>query len=247
MKSKLIVSAVQMRISSAKKNLFKILKYIKIASKLNSDIICFPECAFNPDFKKPSLEKNLIPVQNFSKKWKIFTVINGYFREKNKNIYNRTYLIDNKGKIVGFYDKIYLWKTELNKINRGKIIKVFSTPLGKIGFLICWDLFFPEIFEKLRNKGAEIIFCSSYWKGNKKETKFLDYLPTVVAYQYMCFFVYCNAFSKSGTSISQIAAPWGELVKIKGNEGIITAKLYYRRLKKFKEKFKNVLYERNLN
>jgi len=249
MKSKLIVSAVQLKVLSVKRNLFKILKYIQKASGINSDIICFPECSFNPNYKKASLEKDLAPIQKACKKANIFVIINGYFRGKNKNIYNRTYLIDNKGKILGFYDKIHLWVNELNNVRRGRLVKVINTHLGRIGLCTCWDLFFPNMFAELRNKGAEIIFCLAYWKDefNKKDAKFLEYAPTVIAYQHMCFCVFCNASSRGATAISQIAAPWDGLKKMRYEEGMITAKLYYQRLKRFKDHFKIVFFERNLN
>lgn len=62
----------------------------------------------------------------------------------------------------------------------------------------------------------------------------------------MLFFVYCNALFKGKTSISQIAAPWGDLAKIKQKEGMITAAVYSNRLKRFKKHFKKALWGRNL-
>jgi|GEM_PF-3237828 len=246
MKNIFKVSAVQMKVSSEKKDLAKILKYINQASKKKSEIICFPECAFNPSYRKPSKEKELTPILQSAKRGSIFVVINGYFRIKGK-IYNRTYLVSNKGKILGFYDKIYLWTPEVGKVSRGKDIKVINTSLGKIGLCTCWDLFFPSIFQRLKDKGAEIIFCPSYWVDEfKKETKFLSYIPTTIAYQYMVFFIYVNALFKGGTSISQIASPWGELATISFKEGMITAKLYAQRINRFKKHFKEVSFGRRM-
>ena len=236
-----------MKVLSAKRNLPVILSYIKKASRHCSDIVCFPECSFNLDRRRPSLEEDLFPIQEESRKRNIFVVINGYFKEKNGSIYNRTYFIDGKGKILGCYDKIHLWVDELDKVKRGKIVKVINTPLGRIGFCTCWDLFFPELFRKLKQKGAEIIFCPSYWLDSlKKEVEFLRAIPVVLSYQYMLFFVYCNAFLKGKTSISQISAPWGELAKIKEKEGMITATLYPQRLKRFRKHFEKAFWGRKL-
>lgn len=246
MKSPLIVSAVQMKVLSAKKNLPKILAYMKKAAKIGADIVCFPECALNSSVKNPSSEKDLTLLQKACLKENIYVIINGYFKEKN-NVFNRTYIITSKGKISGFYDKIYLWIDEKNNVRRGRTIRVIKTPLAKIGLCTCWDLFFPKIFEELKKRGAEIIFCPSYWVDTlKKEHRFLDGVPAVVAYQYMLFFVYCNAFLKGKTSISQISSPWGELDKIEYEEGMITAKLYPNRLKRFKKHFRRAFWERNL-
>lgn len=237
------VSAVQMKILSGKKNLPVILRYLEEASAKGAQIICFPELAFNPNMKKPSEEGDLSTVQEASKKRNIYVIINGYFKTTNKKIYNRTYLISNQGLILGYYDKIYLWTNEKDKIARGQRVKVIKTTLGNIGLCTCWDLFFPEMIAKLKRSGADIIFCPSYWNDKlKKESKFLEYSPTVLAYHHMLFFVYCNSFLKGKTSISQITAPWGELSKIKYREGAIEATLYPGRLNRFKKHFETVLW-----
>lgn len=245
MKEKITVAAVQMKVLSANNNLPQILNYIKKASELKADIVCFPECLFNPNTDKPSLKSDLLPIQEECKNRNIFAVINGYFKEKNDNVYNRSYLINNKGKILGYYDKIHLWINEINSITPGKKEKVFDTSLGKIGMCICWDIFFPSFLEKLREKGAEIIFCPAYWADDfGKETKFVERAPTVLAYQYMQYFIFCNALL-SKTGITQIAAPWGDIKKIKFKEGIIVANLYANRLKRLKKNFKKVFWEKN--
>ena len=240
MKSKLTVSLAQMKVLSANKNIKKVLEYIRRASK-KSDIICFPECIFNG--KKVHAGKELVPIQTACKAGNIFAVINGYFKDKGKK-YNRTYLIDNKGKIIGLYDKIFLWIEE-KRATRGKQVKVFNTSLGKIGLCTCWDMFFPSIFTKLKQKGAEIIFCPSYWPDNlKKEAKYIEHAPVAIAYTYMTYFVYCNALFKGKISVSQIAGPWGEIKKIKYKEGMITATIYSERLKRFKKHFVKGFYDR---
>jgi len=236
-----------MKVISTKKNLPVVLSYIRKASHLHSDVICFPECSFNADVRKPSLEEDLLPIQKESKKGNISVVVNGYFREKDGNIYNRTYFIDNQGKILGCYDKIHPWANEIDKVKRGKTVKVINTPLGKIGFCTCWDLFFPDLFKKLKHKGAEIIFCPSYWIDNlKEEAEFLIAIPVVLSYQYMLFFVYCNAFFKGKPSVSQVSAPWGELAEIKEKRGMAIATLNPQKLKRFRRHLSGAFWGRKL-
>lgn len=83
-----------------------------------------------------------------------------------KKVRNRTVFLDPKGKILSFYDKIHLFDVdfkngrsfkESNYIEPGDKLKVTNTPFGKVGFTICYDLRFPELFRKLALKGAEII------------------------------------------------------------------------------------------
>lgn len=246
MKEKIRVAAVQMKVLSAENNLNQILNYIKKASEKNADIICFPECSFNLNTDKPRQRKDLIPIQKECKSGNIFSIINGYFKDENNLVYNRSYLIDNKGKFVGHYDKIHLWMNEIASVTPGKKVKVFDTPLGKIGMCICWDIFFPNFLEKLREKSSELIFCPSYWMDDfGKETKFVEYAPTVLAYQYMQYFIFCNALL-SNTGITQIASPWGTVKKIKFKEGMIISNLYANRIERIKKNFKKAFWEKNI-
>ena len=41
-------------------------------------------------------------------------------------------------------------------IEPGKKIKVFETDFGKIGIVICWDLRFPYLFKKMKEKEIKI-------------------------------------------------------------------------------------------
>lgn len=237
------VSACQVKVLGPKKNKITILRYLKKAVKEKADIVCFPECIFS-NTKKPAKESDLKELQTFCKENQIMLIINGYFLD-NKKIYNRTYLIDKKGKILGYYDKIYLWASELKDITRGKDIKVIDTEFGKIGLCTCWDLFFPDLFKEMKKLGAEIVFCPSYWKDNLKgESNFVEYSSTVYAYLYMYYFVYVNCLLKGKISTTQISAPWGPMSKIQFKEGIITANLHTKRIIKFKNHFNKVLFER---
>jgi len=87
-----------------------------------------------------------------------------------KKIKNRAVLIDPSGELVAQYDKIHMFDVDFDNgtsfkesasVESGKKIVVASTKLGKIGFAICYDLRFPELFRELTLKGAEIILVPS--------------------------------------------------------------------------------------
>jgi predicted amidohydrolase len=50
---------------------------------------------------------------------------------------------------------------EKRYFRQGHEILVYSTEIGKIGMIICYDIFFPETARLLRLKGAELIVCIS--------------------------------------------------------------------------------------
>lgn len=73
-------------------------------------------------------------------------------------VFNTAVLIGPDGKIVGKYRKVCLPRSEVeNGISPGRDYPVFETRFGKVGLMICYDGFFPEVARELTNRGAEVI------------------------------------------------------------------------------------------
>ena len=80
---------------------------------------------------------------------------------------NRGFVIDDRGEVRARYDKIHLFDVDLPtgeswresamyEAGRGAVI-VAGTPVGKLGLTICYDLRFPELFQRLSEAGADLI------------------------------------------------------------------------------------------
>lgn len=84
---------------------------------------------------------------------------------RDETIFNTSYLIDSTGEIAGKYRKVHLFSlyNEQRHFGEGRSAEVFSTSIGKIALMICYDLRFPELARKLAIEGAEIICVSSLW------------------------------------------------------------------------------------
>lgn len=73
-------------------------------------------------------------------------------------IYNIAALIGPDGGFLGKYRKICLPRGEIEGgITPGSEYPVFQTAFGKVGLMVCYDGFFPEIARELANRGAEVI------------------------------------------------------------------------------------------
>lgn len=73
-------------------------------------------------------------------------------------VYNTGVLIGPDGKLIGKYRKVCLPHGEVEKgIAPGKSYPVFETAFGKVGMMVCYDGFFPEVARELSNNGAEVI------------------------------------------------------------------------------------------
>ncbi|MBP6601535.1 MAG: carbon-nitrogen hydrolase family protein [Verrucomicrobiales bacterium] len=73
-------------------------------------------------------------------------------------VYNVAVLIGPDGKIVGKYRKVCLPASESEGgIAPGHEYPVFETRFGKVGMMVCYDGFFPEVARELTKGGAEVI------------------------------------------------------------------------------------------
>jgi predicted amidohydrolase len=86
-------------------------------------------------------------------------VITGMLERAGGKAYDTAVLIDRQGRIAGKYRKVHLPLAEVEGGETpGSEYPVFDTDFGRIGILICWDIFFPEAVRILRLEGANIVF-----------------------------------------------------------------------------------------
>ena len=85
-------------------------------------------------------------------------IVAGLVERERHLIYNVAVLIGPDGRLVGKYRKVCLPRDEVAAgIAPGAEYPVFETRFGKVGMMVCYDGFFPEVARHLSNRGAEII------------------------------------------------------------------------------------------
>lgn len=73
-------------------------------------------------------------------------------------VYNTATLIGPDGQLVGKYRKVTLPRGEIEAgVQPGDDYPVFNTRFGKVGMMICYDGFFPEVARNLSLAGADVI------------------------------------------------------------------------------------------
>lgn len=80
-------------------------------------------------------------------------------------------VFDGQGEIVARYDKLHLFDADVNDARvryresddyaHGQEVVVVDTPVGRLGLSVCYDLRFPELYARLRERGAELISAPS--------------------------------------------------------------------------------------
>jgi predicted amidohydrolase len=85
-------------------------------------------------------------------------IIPGLLERDGPLVYNVAVLISPDGKVIGKYRKVCLPRGEVEGgIAPGSEYPVFQTRFGKVGMMVCYDGFFPEVARELTNRGAEVI------------------------------------------------------------------------------------------
>jgi predicted amidohydrolase len=91
----------------------------------------------------------------------------GIYEREGQAVYNTTVLLDRKGNLAGKYRKVYLPMGEVDGgLTAGNDYPVFQTDFGKVGIMICYDLFFPDPARALTLRGAELILLP-IWGGDE--------------------------------------------------------------------------------
>jgi len=151
------------------------------AQKYKPDLICTPECSNLITNDKKHLfsyatYQEDCPVINkakiFAKKNKVNINLGSLLLKikNSKKLVNRSILINAGGKIQSSYDKIHLFDVNINSSEihkesqsfvKGKELIISKINGVKIGFTICYDLRFPDLYRQLAKKGAKIILIPS--------------------------------------------------------------------------------------
>ena len=167
------IAMAQMKMTeSIAENLNKTIYYIEKAKQQNADLVFFPEVQlspFFPQYENKKADKYLLSldseeirtIQNVCKKYNIYASPNVYL-DLNGNKYDASLFINNNGNISGiskmvhitqakyFYEQDYYTPSDDG-------FKVYDTPFGKIGIVICFDRHSPESIKACALKGAELI------------------------------------------------------------------------------------------
>jgi predicted amidohydrolase len=85
-------------------------------------------------------------------------IVAGLVERNGHLLHNTAALLGPDGQLIGSYRKTCLPRSEIDGgLMPGSDYPVFSTRFGKLGLMVCYDGFFPEVARELANRGAEVI------------------------------------------------------------------------------------------
>ncbi|MCJ7424233.1 carbon-nitrogen hydrolase family protein [Candidatus Bathyarchaeota archaeon] len=137
-------------------------------------------------------------------------------------LYNTSVLMGPEG-LIGKYRKMYLPTHSIFEEKRyfrpGFQSAVFDTGLGRMGLIICYDIFFPEVCRLTRLEGAQLIVCISASPAVRRA--FFETLTVARAMENTVFLAYVNL-----VGIEDGLQFWGGS-RLVGPQGKILAKAKY--------------------
>lgn len=139
-------------------------KFVAEASEKEADLVVLPESITaigNGLSYAEAAEPIPGPCSNYfselARRFRLHLVV-GLVEKSEHLIFNVAVMFGPDGELIGKYRKVALPRTEIEAgITPGDEYPVFDTSLGKIGMMVCYDGFFPEVARKLSLNGAEII------------------------------------------------------------------------------------------
>jgi len=168
-----------------------------------------------------------------------------------KRIKASSMVYDDKGVMVARYDKIHLFDVRVSDqeahqesltIERGDQVVVVDTPAGRVGLSVCYDLRFPELYQELASKGAELFSVPSAFTAMTGLAHW-EILLRARAIENLCYVLAPNqggqhASGRHTYGHSMVVEPWGKIqAEQKQGAGVIVADIDLKRLQQLRQQF----------
>jgi predicted amidohydrolase len=227
-------------------NLNRTEKLIIKAIKQKTDFILTPEVSSVFSLNKKQLLSICKPmnediylngIKKLAKKYKKWILVGSLIIKTSKTkLVNRSVLVDQKGKIKTYYDKIHMYDVVLSKKEKyfesktftaGKKIKSTNLPWGRLGLSICYDLRFPNLYRSLSKAGSLFLSIPSAFT----ETTGKRHWHSLLKARAIENFCYIFAPAQGGKHYngrktfghSMIVSPDGKILnELNKSEGVIT-------------------------
>jgi predicted amidohydrolase len=175
-----------------------------------------------------------------------------------ERIVNRSYLIAADGRVAATYDKIHMFDVTLPD---GKVIRessayrpgeqavIATTPWGKLGMTVCYDVRFPHLYRALAQQGAEFLSVPSSFQRQTGKVHWHTLLKSraIENAAYVLAPAMCgeHAGNRQTYGHALIVDPWGEVLADGGEEpGIIYADIDPARVAKIRGMMPSLQHDR---
>lgn len=264
----ILTAAIQLNARADKShNIENATKLIKKAAHKGAQLIALPE-VFNWRGRRKEILQNCetipgptsIKMAELAASLKIFLLCGSIIETTHQSPkpFNTSFLLNPRGKIIACYRKLHLFKVHLRGkatideksiYSAGNEVKTATTPFGKLGFTICYDLRFPELYRTLADKGALVIFVPSAFTFETGKAHW-EVLLRARAIENQVYVIAPNQYGKdplgkSNYGHSMIVDPWGTIIaQCSNSEAIIYGELNLDFLQKVRKELPSLKHKR---
>jgi deaminated glutathione amidase len=205
------------------------------AAEGGADIAALPEyfAYLGPSSRRPSVAEPIPgPVTDrlaaLARTHRMWVLAGSVLERHGDHVFDTSVLLDRDGEIAAWYRKIHLYDVDLPgqppfresaTITPGDQIVTYPTDVGRVGFSICYDVRFPELYRGLMAQGAQVIFVPSQFQFETGR----DHWHTLLrarAIEEQCFVVapdQCGPFGdpqkgRRSYGHSLVVDPWGRVL-----------------------------------
>ena len=200
---KIALAQIECKRADKTDNIRKIEQTTQHARKQGAELIVFPELSLTGYVVRDEIYELAEPipgpateaVEKIAQKTKTYIVFGmpELSEKAQATIHNTAVLVGPEG-LIGKYQKMYLPTHSVFEEKRyfrpGYQAAAFDTKLGKIGLIICYDIFFPEVSRLTRLEGAQLIVCISASPAIRR--MFFETLTVARALENTAFLAYVN-------------------------------------------------------
>jgi predicted amidohydrolase len=139
------------------------------AAGVDADVVVFPELAVT-GYDLETAREDAAPVPG---RWTDAladaadeadaTLVVGLPERAGADLYNALVAVDGDG-VRAVYRKPCLWGDEATVFTSGDEPTTVETPVGTLGFALCYDLNFPEVFTAYARRGVDVVAVSAAWR-----------------------------------------------------------------------------------
>jgi len=202
-KFKIALAQIACKPGDKKRNLNRIEQAAEKAAKQGAELVVLPEMALTGYVVRDQIYElaERIPgsstklIEKISKETGVHMIFGmpALSLKAQATIHNAAVLVSPKG-LVGKYYKMYLPTHSMFEEKRyfrpGYETGVFDTDLGRIGLVICYDIYFPEVTRLARLEGAQLIVCISASPAVRQS--FFETLTAARAIENTAFLAFVN-------------------------------------------------------
>jgi predicted amidohydrolase len=146
----------------------------------------------------------------------VWLVPGSVFERAGSRVYNTASVINPAGEVVLRYRKQFPFCPYEQGVAPGETFAVFDVPgVGRVGVMICYDMWFPETARALAWLGAEVIVCPTMTNTIDRDVELAFARSNAAGNQ--LYFVNINAAGRFGVGQSIVVGPDGAVVHRAGH------------------------------